>query len=177
MSTIDNLDFNNYKRFATDQEDYEVFKKDLRVNSPHLIESNYISKQVEIGSQKPSIPQLISLFGSDQKKTWANFEAPKGFFEQRSINQYVVSSLGPPSYQELDINKLEGYLHRISEKIRNLHKEKKKLAPEVYAKKLENLKTTKQEGLKLLRTIYKGILASNEMIDFVQGRMMQYLQG
>lgn len=177
MTTIDNLDFVNYKRFATDQEDYEVFKKDLRVDSPQLIESNYISKQVEVIGQKPAVPELIGLFGADIKRTWANFEPPEGFFEQRSLNQYIVSSLGPPSYQERDIVKLEGFLHDISKQMRELVAQKKKLPAQEFREAFEELKQTKQEGLKLLRTIYKGILATNQMVDFVQGRMMQYLQG
>lgn len=177
MSTIDNLGFHNYQRFASDQADYEVFKKELHLDGPQLIESNFISSQVEIVRQKPSIPELVNLMGVDQKRTWAHFEAPDGFFNQRTNSKYVVSTLGPPSYQEVDIQKLENYMHDISNEMRSLLLNRSKLSPIEYEKQFVELKNIKKEGLKLLRTIHKGILAANEMVDFVQGRMMQYLQG
>jgi hypothetical protein len=173
MHTIDNLDFVNHERFASDTKDYELFKADLRVDNPAIIETNYISKQVEVNSLQPTVPSLISLFEADQKSTWAHFEAPANFFTTRSINGYVVSKLGSPSAQEADIEKLEKKLHAISNKLREAYQN-----PATFSdQEIAELKNLKKQGLRLLRTLYKGILDTHQMVDFVHGRMLQYLQG
>ncbi len=177
MSTIDNLDFTNYQRFATDTESYEDFRASLNIDSAGLVETNYISKQVEVIGQKPVVPSLTQLFETDHKKTWALFELPPSFHQQRAVNGYTVSKLGPPAAQESDIRKVESQLHEISELIRTLKLKKKKGSSPEVEKEIAYLLRLKKQGLRLLRTLYKGILNSHEMVDFVQGRVLQYLQG
>ena len=83
--------YDTQKSYATNQQAKESFFKENAVSAE---QTGIFAKQTTILTTHQTPPQLDTLLGVVQKKTWVKFKEPFNFDQQRSSSSYIVSSLG-----------------------------------------------------------------------------------
>lgn len=151
MVEIYSYDTTPHERYARDQNEIEAFRKQY-----HLPPSGarQIALQTKVLDFIPKHSAIGLLMQTYQGKTWARFEVPKNYHNQRFLTSKIAPSLGSPEKQEADIQKLESFVES--------------RAP------VEKLTQAEVDALKDL--LQKGVMETNEMVDFVFSRMHQFIQ-
>lgn len=112
-------------------------------------DTNFMSGQTKVLDLVPKHPAVSLLMQTYRKKTWARFRVPHDFHSQRFASRYIAPSLGPPEKQDADIRRINAAIK-------------------------DNPDDTSGE---ILNGMLSQVKETNEMIDYVQSRMKQFIQG
>lgn len=164
MVEIYSYDITTHERFARDQKEVEAFRKQYHI-PPSA--SGVIAAQSRILDFVPKHPAIVTLMQTYQRKMWAGFMIPQNFYLQRFASSYVAPSLGSNEKQKADVQKLKLFIQR---------KKGTKPSEKEGREKRGMDEELEREGEALVGLLEKGIIETNEMVDFVIARMHQFVQ-
>lgn len=166
MVEIYSYDVTSHERFAKDQEEIEAFRKQYHVPPSG---AGIIAIQTKILDFVPKHSAIVLLMQTFQRKMWAGLKFPKNFHLQRFRSSHVAPSLGSSEKQTADVKRLEAYLKQKTNG-RFVRKEKKDQENQPEDQEII------EEGETLINLLEKGVLETNEMVDYAYGRMHQFVQ-
>jgi len=155
MVEIYSYDSTTHERFARDQQEIAAFRMQYHVPPGG---ARFIANQAQVLDFIPKYPAVSLLFQTHQRKTWARFAIPQNFHKQRFWSSFVAPSLGNIQKQTADMQRLEAFLHKKEREDKGEDGE------------------MKEEGELLVHFLKTGVIETNEMIEYIIGRMHQFIQ-
>jgi hypothetical protein len=166
--TIDNLGVDTSTRWAQDQ---------AILDTSLIREAGAIPTQTQIDVSLPGFPtEWEALFGAVKRQiTWADFFAPKGYFEQRKklFTFQIIPLLGSEERKEAQIDRIKARGRREKEEGKEEEKEKRREYAWEKQKEEEEEEREKNILLKLLDSLHS---LDRFLID-INSRRTQYQKG
>ncbi|MFZ0565631.1 MAG: DUF5399 family protein [Chlamydiales bacterium] len=158
MVEIYSYDIATHEQFARAQQEIEAFRRQYHI-APS--EAKGVAVQTKVLDFVPKHGAVVLLMQSYQRKLWARFMLPPGYYTQRATSPYIAPSLGSREKQDADIKRLQLYV--------------RKRAAKPFGREEEEQGETDEAAI-LVELLEKGVKETNEMIDFVISRMHQFIQ-
>lgn len=171
MVEVYSFDITPHEQFARAQEAIEAFRKQYHIPPGG---AKVIASQTRVLDFVPKHPAIVLLMQTYQKKLRSLFTIPPNYYTQRFTTSYLAPSLGPEK-QEADIHKIEAFVKSRTKGRKVRKKEERDVEGQKEGKRNQDEELT-DEGDTIINMMEKGVKETNEMIDFVIGRMHQFIQ-
>ncbi|NGX60648.1 MAG: hypothetical protein K940chlam9_00114 [Chlamydiae bacterium] len=149
MVEIYSYDITTHERYAHDQKEIESFRKQYHIPPSG---EGVIADKARVLDFVPKHPAIVLLMQTHQRKMWARFSIPDHFYEQRFSSSYIAPSIGPTEKQGADMDRIDALL------------------------RTRQGAGASQEGKALKDLLGKGVKETNEMVAYVKGRILQFVQ-